>query len=77
MSFQSFLSRRLCEQEGWLLAPSHHIMPRAVLSCGCLVKKMGSLLDLAPHRRGNNQQMIFHDETDRTDFLTRLGQEVL
>ena len=27
--------------------------------------------------RGNDQQTIFHDETDRTDFLTRLGQEVL
>jgi hypothetical protein len=27
--------------------------------------------------RGNDQQTILHDETDRTDFLTRLGQEVL
>ena len=26
----------LCEQEGWLLAPSHRSTPRAVLSCGCL-----------------------------------------
>ena len=27
--------------------------------------------------RGNDQQTIFHDETDRTDFLTRLWQEIL
>jgi len=27
--------------------------------------------------RGNDQQTIFHDETDRTDFLTRLRHEVL
>lgn len=27
--------------------------------------------------RGNDQQTIFHDETDLTDFLTRLKQEVL
>ena len=27
--------------------------------------------------RGNDQQTIIHDETDRTDFLTRLGQEIL
>jgi len=27
--------------------------------------------------RGNDQQTIFHDETDRTDFLSRLGQEIL
>jgi hypothetical protein len=27
--------------------------------------------------RGNDQQPIVHDETDRTDFLTRLGQEIL
>ncbi|OGW49113.1 MAG: hypothetical protein A2V62_02500 [Nitrospirae bacterium RBG_19FT_COMBO_58_9] len=27
--------------------------------------------------RGNDQQTIVHDETDRTDFLTRLGQEFL
>ena len=26
--------------------------------------------------RGNDQQTIVHDETDRTDFLTRLGQEI-
>jgi hypothetical protein len=27
--------------------------------------------------RGNDQQTIVHHETDRTDFLTRLGPEVL
>jgi len=27
--------------------------------------------------RGNDLQTIVHDETDRTDFSTRLGQEVL
>jgi hypothetical protein len=27
--------------------------------------------------RGNDQQTIVHDATDRTDFLTGLGQEVL
>lgn len=27
--------------------------------------------------RGNDQQAMVHDETDRTDFLTRLGQEIL
>jgi len=27
--------------------------------------------------RGNDQQTIVHDETDRADFLTRLGQEIL
>jgi len=27
--------------------------------------------------RGIDQQTIFHDEPDRTDFLTRLGQEAL
>ena len=27
--------------------------------------------------RGNDQQTIVHHETDRTDFLSRLGQEVL
>jgi len=27
--------------------------------------------------RDNNQQTIAHRETDRTDFLTRPGQEVL
>jgi hypothetical protein len=27
--------------------------------------------------RGNDQQTIVHDETDRTDFLTRLWQEIL
>jgi hypothetical protein len=27
--------------------------------------------------RGNDQQTIVPDETDRTDFLTRLGPEVL
>ena len=27
--------------------------------------------------RGSDQQTILHDETDWTDFLTRLGQEVL
>jgi len=32
-----------------------------------------------PHltARGNDQQPIVHDETDRMDFLKRLGQEVL
>jgi len=27
--------------------------------------------------RGNDQPTIVHDATDRTDFLTRLGQEIL
>ncbi len=27
--------------------------------------------------RGNDQQTIVHDATDRTDFLTGLGQETL
>ena len=27
--------------------------------------------------RGNDQQTIVHAETDRADFLTRLGQEIL
>ena len=27
--------------------------------------------------RGTDQQTIIHDETDRTDFLTRLGQKIL
>lgn len=27
--------------------------------------------------RGINQQTIVHHETDRTDFLPRLGQEIL
>jgi len=27
--------------------------------------------------RGTDQQTIVHHETDRTDFLTRLGQEIL
>ena len=26
--------------------------------------------------RGNDQLMIVHHETDRADFLTRLGQEI-
>ena len=37
----------------------------------------GPCLTLHLTTRGNDQQMIFHDEADRTDFLTRLGQEVL
>ena len=35
----------------------------------------GALYDLSA--RSNDQQPIVHDETDRTDFLTRLGQEIL
>jgi hypothetical protein len=27
--------------------------------------------------RGNDQQTIVHDETDRTDCVTRLGQNIL
>lgn len=27
--------------------------------------------------RGNDKQAMVHEETDRTDFLTQLGQEIL
>jgi hypothetical protein len=39
------------------------------------VEYPGVLSHLTP--RGNDKQTIFHDETDRTDFLTRLRREVL
>ncbi len=39
------------------------------------VKYPGALYHLTA--RGNDQHTIVHDVTDRTDFLTRLGQEIL
>ena len=39
------------------------------------VKYPGTLSHLTA--RGNDQQTILHAETDRTDFLTRLGPEGL
>ena len=39
------------------------------------VEYPGTLSRLTP--RGNDQQTIVPDKTDRTDFVTRLGQELL
>ena len=55
------------------LAPLSLLAPRSWLTTSCGI----SGGPLAPHRRGNDQQTIFHDETDREDFLIRLMQKVL
>jgi len=41
----------------------------------CRVEYPGTLSHLTV--RGNDQQTIVHDKTDRMDFLTGLGQEML
>ena len=52
-------------------------MPIQNLRQPSLGRRWGHCLTLHLTARGNDQQTIFHDETDWTDFLTRLRQKVL
>ena len=45
------------------------------MACLLRVEYSGTLSHLTA--RSNDQPTIVHDATDRTDFLTRLGQEIL
>ena len=45
------------------------------MACHLRVEYPGALSQLTA--RVNVQQTIIHDETDRADFLTGLGQEIL